>query len=140
MILTHSNIWFILYFLSIYVYSMWYEQMKGSRTHIGCLNLSSCFNIPSHFTNHMIQELKLNFPLFTLLTEGRTGTSIQFLTLYSFCSVLIFLSPKTVLHYSFQDQAFNFSWINSILIWSISVSFSLIFSKIIKGQKWVTCK
>lgn len=46
-----TKVWFLLHFLSIYVCNRWFRQMKGSRIHIGGLNVCSCLNLSSHFTN-----------------------------------------------------------------------------------------
>lgn len=133
MILTHANFWFILDLPSLYSYNMWFRQMKNSRAYIGCLHLLSCLNLTLHFTKHTgIKSL-----LYVLVHSVYKGQNQnQFFTLYSFCSTFMLLSPcfyflslQIVSIYSIQDQAFNSSCINSILIWSTTMSFPWPFLK-----------
>lgn len=110
--------WFLLKFSLSYIFWAYIfvvdDLDESSRIHIGGLNLSSHLNAPSYFTNHIIQKLKLNFPLSILFTRGRIKTStwhckpllIFILFLYAFN---YFLSLQMVTHYNFQDQAFNSS-------------------------------
>lgn len=113
---------------------------EGSRIHTDGLNLSPCLNVPSYFTNHIIWKLKLNFPLFILFTRGRTETSTWHCTtfapyLFSFFMPLIIFFSENGYTLQFSRSSFQFfnPRINSILIWSITMSFFRTFSKIIRG-------
>lgn len=72
-----SNVCFILCFMGIYIQ---YEIKTDEGTqNTRWLTLSSCLNISSHFTNHVIQELNLNFScLFYLQGVELTPTTPVF--------------------------------------------------------------